>query len=604
MAAGEPHGITPYGTEAMRPPSREGLRDRRAGHGRNGDTGRPGDGMDRPEGRLGLPGTPVAPTRGHGPVRSEAARRPAAGRPLPRVRSSSRRTRAGSDADDRPRHVGVREPDDGAADRARAYRARDASGTAARCSRRCRAARSPADVVPPVFYDPELDMTGEPRDLAQVDLRAEERVLPFEAPAANTTVTWGMRDVLWLGPDEWLVMGEAGTESSTVEGRARDRRPSPLGGRRQRQQDRVRSHRSSSRPSPPHAGSTSTRSGGGRHVCPDAVRPGAGDPPPAGRARRASSSGPRSPATSRRSWRLRTSRAPTESSMPRHRLGHLVELEDVESTDVIGRIGQRRSERAQQPVGRVRAMQQMEELAVLPKVPERASDADPRSDAREPAGLDRARDPHDHGQRPTRGADPPDPRRDRVAVERHLRRDRRRELLLVEQRRREPLVGDRRVTLGYPATPTAVNGFPSSAIARSSATPSCSSPRSFASPPITNDERTPIARHRSSTSARCARSRNMCAARWGVASCPSRVSVSHRSIVASIPWLGDAVTVVAEPAGNASARSIASRSGSTRTAVTAGPRRARSAPHPPRRSQRDGLGGCPCASIVPPCLPP
>jgi sarcosine oxidase, subunit gamma len=60
-------------------------------------------------------------------------------------------------------------------------------------------------------------MTGEPRDLAQVDLRAEERVLPFEAPAPNTTVTWGMRDVLWLGPDEWLVVGEAGTESSTVE---------------------------------------------------------------------------------------------------------------------------------------------------------------------------------------------------------------------------------------------------------------------------------------------------------------------------------------------------------------------------------------------------
>ena len=51
-------------------------------------------------------------------------------------------------------------------------------------------------------------------DLAQVGLRADPRALPFEPPEPNTTTTWSGRDVLWLGPDEWLVVGEAGTEGS------------------------------------------------------------------------------------------------------------------------------------------------------------------------------------------------------------------------------------------------------------------------------------------------------------------------------------------------------------------------------------------------------
>ena len=50
-------------------------------------------------------------------------------------------------------------------------------------------------------------------DLAQIDLRADPGNLPFEPPAPNTATTWEGRDVLWLGPDEWLVVGEAGTES-------------------------------------------------------------------------------------------------------------------------------------------------------------------------------------------------------------------------------------------------------------------------------------------------------------------------------------------------------------------------------------------------------
>jgi sarcosine oxidase subunit gamma len=60
-------------------------------------------------------------------------------------------------------------------------------------------------------------MTVEPLDLAQVDLRAEPDALPFDAPAANTVASWHGRDVLWLGPDEWLVVGEAGTEDAIVD---------------------------------------------------------------------------------------------------------------------------------------------------------------------------------------------------------------------------------------------------------------------------------------------------------------------------------------------------------------------------------------------------
>jgi sarcosine oxidase subunit gamma len=59
-------------------------------------------------------------------------------------------------------------------------------------------------------------MTVEALDLAQVDLRAEPDALPFDAPDANTTATWGGRDVLWLGPDEWLIVDEPGTEDAIV----------------------------------------------------------------------------------------------------------------------------------------------------------------------------------------------------------------------------------------------------------------------------------------------------------------------------------------------------------------------------------------------------
>jgi len=62
-------------------------------------------------------------------------------------------------------------------------------------------------------------VTAEPLrsiDVAQVDVRADPNDVPFDAPEANTATTWGGRDVLWLGPDEWLVVGDPGSELGIV----------------------------------------------------------------------------------------------------------------------------------------------------------------------------------------------------------------------------------------------------------------------------------------------------------------------------------------------------------------------------------------------------
>jgi sarcosine oxidase, subunit gamma len=53
-------------------------------------------------------------------------------------------------------------------------------------------------------------------DLAQIGLRADPGDLPFRPPEPNTTATWNGRHVLWLGPDEWLVVGEGGTEGAVL----------------------------------------------------------------------------------------------------------------------------------------------------------------------------------------------------------------------------------------------------------------------------------------------------------------------------------------------------------------------------------------------------
>jgi sarcosine oxidase, subunit gamma len=45
-----------------------------------------------------------------------------------------------------------------------------------------------------------------PIDLAQIDVRAATALLPFAAPVENATSAWNDHDVLWLGPDEWLVV--------------------------------------------------------------------------------------------------------------------------------------------------------------------------------------------------------------------------------------------------------------------------------------------------------------------------------------------------------------------------------------------------------------
>jgi len=56
-----------------------------------------------------------------------------------------------------------------------------------------------------------------PVDLAQVDARVDDAsTLPFDVPSPNAATTWDGRDVLWLGPDEWLIVGEAGAADEIV----------------------------------------------------------------------------------------------------------------------------------------------------------------------------------------------------------------------------------------------------------------------------------------------------------------------------------------------------------------------------------------------------
>lgn len=66
--------------------------------------------------------------------------------------------------------------------------------------------------------------------LAQVDLRVQpdspaarrvEAALGTALPSPNATATAGGHDVLWLGPDEWLIVGASGTEGE-MERRLRD----------------------------------------------------------------------------------------------------------------------------------------------------------------------------------------------------------------------------------------------------------------------------------------------------------------------------------------------------------------------------------------------
>jgi sarcosine oxidase subunit gamma len=51
-------------------------------------------------------------------------------------------------------------------------------------------------------------------DLAQIDVRAGSDLVPFAAPPENAVGAWIDRDVLWLGPDEWLVVDGTGTSSA------------------------------------------------------------------------------------------------------------------------------------------------------------------------------------------------------------------------------------------------------------------------------------------------------------------------------------------------------------------------------------------------------
>ena len=62
-------------------------------------------------------------------------------------------------------------------------------------------------------------MTAEPLlpiDLAQIDVRAASDVVPFVPPPENAVAQWEGRDVLWLGPDGWLVVTEPEAAPATA----------------------------------------------------------------------------------------------------------------------------------------------------------------------------------------------------------------------------------------------------------------------------------------------------------------------------------------------------------------------------------------------------
>lgn len=52
-------------------------------------------------------------------------------------------------------------------------------------------------------------------EVVQVGLRADPDDLPFEPPEPNHATTWSGRDVLWLGPDEWLLVAPPDDELAT-----------------------------------------------------------------------------------------------------------------------------------------------------------------------------------------------------------------------------------------------------------------------------------------------------------------------------------------------------------------------------------------------------
>ena len=134
--------------------------------------------------------------------------------------------------------------------------------------------------------------------LRELPIEAQVACAARRSPASRPSPTRPPSDVLWLGPDEWLVLG--GREADFADAAAAvdvsaNRVALELAGP------------DAARPRPGCALDLHPSSSA-RPLRPDAARPGAGDPRPRRRATRsASSSGPRSPATSAHGCRTRSS---------------------------------------------------------------------------------------------------------------------------------------------------------------------------------------------------------------------------------------------------------------------------------------------------------
>ena len=245
-----------------RPPRREGLPDRRPGHRRHRHAAGSRDGLDRLEGEARLPRQALVRARRHVAARPQAARRAAAADE--RLAEGAQLVGAPARAD--AGHV-TSSYDSAALGRpfalALVERGRErigetvyADGSRPRSSTRCSTTRRERAVT---------------AVLREIELEARSSVRGEPPPASRRAEHRRRRRLLWLGPDEWLVLGGREEDYPDAGPRRRLGQPRLLRaagrGRRRRARAGLRA-----RPAPVRLPARPLRA--------DAARPRAGDPLP------------------------------------------------------------------------------------------------------------------------------------------------------------------------------------------------------------------------------------------------------------------------------------------------------------------------------------
>ena len=191
-----------------RPPRREGLPDHRPGHRRHGDAARPRHGLDRLEDEARLHRQALVRARRHRARRPQAARRAAAARP-------ERLLPEGAQLVADPAHAAV--PMLGhvtSSYRSAALGRTFALALVASGRERIGETVLRADRRSPPRSSTPCSTTRRERAvmavLRELELEAQVSVRGEPQPASRSSRTRPPRstaDVLWLGPDEWLVLG-------------------------------------------------------------------------------------------------------------------------------------------------------------------------------------------------------------------------------------------------------------------------------------------------------------------------------------------------------------------------------------------------------------